>query len=204
MKKSSPPFSHARCFSNCLAAFVFLAVPSMASAHPQVGGADGFARGMIHPLTGLDHLCAILAVGLWAAQTGGRAVWIMPGVFISMMTVGGILGITGVTLPLVEPGIATSVLVLGMLVATAKRLSISAGSVLIAVFALLHGHAHGSEMPATTSGLEYALGFLCATALLYSVGLAIGLTAKKTDAWQFIRLAGGAIALFGVYLTCVL
>src|SRR5690349_20741292 len=118
-------------------------VPSIASAHPGHDSAQGFFAGATHPLTGLDHLCAILAVGIWAAQRGGRGVWLVPVSFTLMMLLGGMLAMSGVRLPLVEPGIAASLIVLGLLVATATLLSLAASAGIVGVFAVVHGYAHG-------------------------------------------------------------
>jgi urease accessory protein len=194
MKKSS--------FIRAASLFIFLMMPALAQAHPQIGSSTGFARGLAHPMTGLDHICAMVAVGLWAAQRGGRALWLVPLVFVSVMTIGGILGMTAISLPFVEPGIAASVLVLGILIAAAVRLPLIASVLLVGLFALFHGHAHGSEMPITASGVFYGLGFIISTVILHLCGIGLGLAARETKATNLIRYAGGAIAVCGIYLCC--
>lgn len=177
---------------------VVLATPAVAHAHTGLGDAAGFAHGVLHPWTGLDHLCAMIAVGLWAAQCGGKAVWVVPLTFLGVMTFGGALGMTGVALPGVEPGIAASVLVLGVLIAAAVQLPLVATASLVALFALFHGHAHGAEMPATASGLAYALGFLAATASLLALGVGLATVCQRRGSTTAVRIAGGMIAACGL------
>jgi urease accessory protein len=180
--------------------FIFL-VPSLAQAHPGAPGhTHGFSNGLFHPLTGLDHICAMVAVGLWAAQRGGRALWLVPLTFVSIMVVGGILGMGGVGIPYVEQGIAASVLVLGIFIASAVRLPLAASAAIVGLFALFHGYAHGAEMPATAAGLAYGTGFVVATASLHLCGISLGLIAQRFASTKLIRYAGGTIAGCGVYL----
>lgn len=180
--------------------FVLLA-PSLAQAHPGMPGhTHSFGNGMAHPLTGLDHLCAMVAIGLWAAQRGGRALWMVPLTFVSIMVIGSFLGMSGVGIPYVEQGIAASVLVLGVLIAAAIRLPLVASAVIVCLFALFHGYAHGAEMPGTASGLEYGMGFVIATMSLHLTGIGIGLLAQRFGSVKLVRYAGGAIAACGVYL----
>jgi urease accessory protein len=188
----------ARNFIPLLAALIFL--PSLAHAHTGVGATTGFAHGLAHPLTGLDHLCAMIAVGLWAAQRGGRALWLVPLAFVSVMTLGAMLGMAGLALPFVEQGIIASVLVLGVLIAAAVRLPLAASVILVGLFALCHGHAHGAEMPDTASGFIYGLGFVISTACLHLAGIGWGLAMQKIAAAQVARWTGGAIAVCGLYL----
>jgi urease accessory protein len=179
---------------------VFL-LPALAQAHPGVPGhTHGFANGLAHPLTGLDHICAMVAVGLWAAQRGGRALWLVPSVFVSVMILGGVLGMAAVPIPFVEPGIAASVLVLGVLIAAAVRLPLPASALLVGLFAVFHGYAHGAEMPASASGLAYGLGFVAATASLHLSGIGLGLLAQRFGSARLVRYAGAAIAACGIYL----
>jgi urease accessory protein len=179
---------------------VFL-LPSLAQAHPGIPGhTHGFANGLAHPLTGLDHICAMVAVGLWAAQRGGRALWLVPAAFVSVMILGGSLGMAAVPIPFVEPGIAASVLVLGVLIAAAVRLPLPASALLVGVFALFHGYAHGAEMPGSVSGLLYGLGFVVATASLHLLGIGLGLSAQRFGSARLVRYAGGAIAVCGICL----
>jgi urease accessory protein len=181
--------------------FSILFLPSLAQAHPGIPGhTHGFENGLLHPLTGLDHICAMVAVGLWAAQRGGRALWLVPATFVSIMTVGGALGMGKVGIPYVEQGIAASVLVLGIFIAAAVRLPLMASMAIVGLFALFHGYAHGAEMPETASGLAYGIGFVVATASLHLLGIALGITAQRFASAQFVRYLGGGIAACGVYL----
>lgn len=175
-------------------------LPSFACAHTGVGEAGGFVHGLAHPAGGLDHVCAMLAVGLWAAQTGGRSMWAVPLTFVSVMALGGALPMLGVGLPLVEQGIALSVLLLGVLIAASVRLPLTLGGSMVGLFALWHGHAHGTEMPAAASGIGYALGFMLATAMLHAIGIAFGLGMQRLMRAHIIRAAGASIALCGIYL----
>lgn len=174
--------------------------PMLASAHPGHGLGNSFVGGFGHPLSGFDHLLAMLAVGLWAAQLGGRSVWAVPATFVGVMSIGGILGMTGVPLPMVEAGILASVLVLGIMIAMAARLPLAGSMLLVALFALFHGHAHGTEIPVAASGLTYAVGFVLATAFLHVCGIALGLLVKKRFNAPMLRYAGAAIALAGICL----
>ncbi|MBL9142164.1 MAG: HupE/UreJ family protein [Verrucomicrobiaceae bacterium] len=179
---------------------VMLGLPSLAHAHIGVGHASGLLHGMAHPVSGLDHLCAMVAVGLWAAQCGGRTLWLVPLAFVSVMTVGGMLGAAGMPLPLVEQGIAASLLVLGLLMAAAVRLPLAASVGLVGLFALFHGHAHGTEMPDTASGLAYGLGFVIVTISLHLLGMGAGVLVQKWGSARLLRFAGGAVTVCGVYL----
>ena len=178
-------------------------LPSLAYAHTGVGEASGFLHGLTHPISGLDHVCAMLAVGLWAAQTGGRSIWAVPLTFVGVMALGGALPVLGIGLPFVEQGIALSVLLLGVLIAAAVRLPLRLSSAMVGLFALWHGHAHGAEMPAAASGFEYALGFVLATSSLHVIGIASGLGMRQRAHERVIRAAGASIALCGVYLTAI-
>ena len=142
----------------------------------------------------------MIAVGLWAAQRGGRALWAVPLTFVSMMTLGAVLGMGGITIPFAEQGIAASVLILGILIAAALRLPLIASMSIVSLFALFHGYAHGAEMPASSSGLSYGLGFVTTTAMLHLIGIGAGLAAKKLATEKTVRYAGGAIAACGLYL----
>jgi urease accessory protein len=181
---------------------ILLALPALAQAHPGHDGHDltwDFSGGFAHPLSGWDHLLAMIAVGLWAAQLGGRARWLVPAAFVTVMALGAALGRTGAIFPGVEQGIAASVLVLGLLIAAAVRLPVTAGMTLVGVFAIFHGFAHGVEMPATAGGLLYGAGFVVATALLHAIGVGLGVLAARTSA-NATKLAGWAIAASGVML----
>ena len=180
-------------------AFLF-AGSATALAHSGLEHAVSFASGFAHPWSGLDHMLAMLAVGLWAGANGGRALWAWPVVFVGVMLVGGALSIAGFALPMVEPGILASVIVLGLLVLAAIRLPVVAGATLVALFALLHGHAHGAELPAEAAAASYAAGFAGATALLHGVGLGVAHLATGARGTLALRTAGALVAVAGVAL----
>jgi urease accessory protein len=182
-----------------LAALLLLAAAMPAYAHVGAGVTSSFTAGFGHPLSGLDHLTVMIAVGLWAAMKGGRAVWAWPLAFVGVMLAGGALGMLQVPMPFVEPAILASVVTLGLLVALAIDLPVSAGVVIIGLFALFHGHAHGTEVPENAGGLEYMAGFAVATALLHAVGIAaaLGLGLRFRG---LARAAGAACAAVGVGL----
>jgi urease accessory protein len=186
-----------------LALAAVLAVTPWVSAHP---GHDGdhdftwdFSGGLAHPLSGVDHLLAMIAVGLWAAQLGGRARWLVPVAFVGVMTLGAALGQAGLAFSGIEQGIAASVLVLGLLIARSVRLPVTAGMGLVGFFALFHGLAHGAEMPATAAGLSYGAGFIAATGLLHLVGIGLGTLAARRSG-KLASCAGWGIAAAGVVL----
>jgi urease accessory protein len=151
-------------------------------------------------LSGVDHVLAMLAVGLWAAQCGGRALWIIPATFLLVMSWGGLFGATGIALPFAQQGIVLSVLVLGVLVAVGVRLPPFASALVIGLFAWFHGHAHGAEMPADASGLAYGAGFVLATATLHALGLGTALLTRRFAHGGLVRVTGGAIAMSGIHL----
>ncbi|TPI31228.1 HupE/UreJ family protein [Mesorhizobium sp. B3-1-9] len=182
-----------------LAAILFLAAAMPAYAHVGVGATSSFSAGFAHPLSGLDHMTVMIAVGLWAALKGGKAIWAWPLAFVGVMLVGGALGMLHVPVPFVEPGILASVVALGLLVALAIDLPVSAGVAIIGLFALFHGHAHGTEVPENATGLEYMAGFAAATALLHGVGIAAGLGLGSRFR-RLARAAGAACAAVGVGL----
>lgn len=174
---------------------LLLSASGTALAHP---GHDlsGFSAGLLHPFTGMDHLLAMLAVGLWAAQMGGRKIWLLPVTFLSMLVGGAGLALADLNLPLVEPGIAASVLALGLLIALSLRLPTLLSVAITAVFGLLHGYAHGLEMPDSAAPLLYALGFLSATAVLHLGGVGMGVASRA----RFIQALGLVIAVSGAYM----
>ena len=179
---------------------IFLLFPGMATAHTGVGETTGFIHGLSHPIGGADHLLAMAAVGLWAAQIGGRALWVVPCTFVILMTLGGALGFSGISVPFIEEGILASVLVLGVLIAGAFKFPVIFSALIVGFFALFHGHAHGSEMPAAIGATSYSIGFALATAMLHTVGIASGTFLQKINLEKVNRLTGGAIALSGIYL----
>ncbi|RWI93084.1 HupE/UreJ family protein [Mesorhizobium sp.] len=182
-----------------LATILFLAAAMPAYAHVGVGTTSSFTAGFMHPLSGLDHMTVMIAVGLWAAMKGSKAVWAWPLAFVGVMVAGAALGMLQVPVPFVEPGILASVVALGLLVALAVDLPVSAGVAIIGLFALFHGHAHGTEVPENAGGLEYMAGFAVATALLDGIGIAaaLGLGLRFR---ALARLAGAACATVGAGL----
>jgi len=175
-------------------------MPLAAFAHTGVGHTTGFQSGFGHPFSGADHMLAMVAVGLWAAQMGGRAVWAIPAAFVTLMVGGGLLGIAGIPLPFVEEGILASVLVFGVLIAGAYRLPVVAGALIVGCFAVFHGHAHGAEMSSAMGAISYSLGFAIATTLLHAGGIAGGMVCKALCNEKVTRFAGVAITLGGAYL----
>lgn len=178
-------------------------LPTAASAHTGVGAAVGFVHGFVHPVSGIDHVLAMVAVGIFAANLGGRALWAVPAAFVSVMALGGALGMAGVAVPFVEMGIAASVIVLGIAVALRLQWPVAAAMALVGAFAVFHGHAHGAEMPAAASGFDYAAGFLLATALLHTAGIGFGLGIARfgrTHAPRAIQFGGAAMAIAGLGL----
>ena len=181
--------------------FIALTVPALALAHTGDGAHNGFLHGFSHPFSGLDHVLAMVAVGLWAAQLQGRAIWLMPLVFVAVMGLGGLLGMVTLPVIFVEHGIMLSLLVLGTLLAWRKHLPLGIGIGLIALFALSHGYAHGSEMPPDISLLTYAAGFMLATLLLHLVGIGLALWFRNQSRIVWIRFGGIMIAGYGGFLT---
>ena len=183
----------------CLSAILLLAAAMPAYAHVGIGTTSSFTAGFMHPLSGLDHMTVMIAVGLWAVLKGGKAILAWPAAFVGVMLVGGVLGMLHMPLPFVEPGILASVVALGLLVALAVDLPVSAGVAIIGLFALFHGHAHGTEVPENAGGLEYMAGFAIATAALHATGIAarLGLGIRFRG---LARAAGAASAAVGVGL----
>jgi urease accessory protein len=171
---------------------------SPAFAHVEQGQAAGFLAGLAHPVSGLDHMLAMVAVGLWGAQLGAPAIWLLPITFPIVMAMGGLLGLLGVPLPGVEFGIAASAILLGAAVMTERRLPLYAAAALVGFFAVFHGHAHGTELPPGQSGLLYSLGFVVATGCLHAVGIAIGAIHRWPTGRVALRIAGGGVGLAGL------
>lgn len=170
-----------------------------ASAHTGNHTVTGFSSGLTHPLLGLDHLLAMIAIGLWAAQQGGRALWAVPAAFVGAMLTGGGMALAGLSLPHVETGIAASVLVLGLLIATRRQWAVKAGMAIAAGFALFHGYAHGLEMPQTASPALYALGFVLATVFLHGIGIAGSLIGRYAMQAAGVGIAAsGLVMIFGI------
>ena len=180
------------------AAVVGLALATPAFAHTGVGAhGHGFAAGFLHPLMGLDHMLAMLGVGVWAAQLGKRAVWLVPAAFVAVMVAGAGLALSGIAMPMVEFGIAGSVLAIGALIAFGTRLPVGVAMGLVGLFALCHGHAHGTELPGFAHPAAYGAGFVAATALLHAGGVAIAFLVRRHAARLPFRIAGAAMAAVG-------
>lgn len=183
-----------------LFALVATALPAAAYAHPVAGDAAGFAHGFTHPISGIDHVLAMIMVGVFAYQLGGRATWLVPATFFLVMALGGALGVAGIDIPFVEAGIALSVVLLGAVVAFNVRAPAAIAMAVVGLFAIFHGHAHGTEME-SAAGAAYGVGFLTATALLHAVGLGLGYTIGRIGerrGFVVTRLAGGLAAIAGV------
>lgn len=183
-----------------------LMLAATAEAHTGHGAVSGLGAGFGHPLSGLDHMLAMIAVGVLGAQMGGRAMWAFPATFVVMMIVGGVLGLGGIAMPLVEPGIVGSVIVLGAVIAAGRRMPVSAAVPLIGIFAAFHGYAHAAEMPVGASAIQFGVGFVLATVLLHAAGTGFGTLSEKLGrqfASSAVRVAGAVIAVAGVTLAAV-
>lgn len=184
-------------------AAVSVLTPVAALAHTGAGDTHGVVHGFMHPVTGLDHVLAMVAVGILAALLGGRAIWLVPASFVALAAAGGLLGVQGVPVPFVEFGISASVVLLGLAIALQARLPLGWTVGLVGLFGLYHGYAHGAEMPADASGFAYGAGFLAATAMLHIAGIGLGLGIAhmaRRSATRFAQAGGAAIALAGIVL----
>lgn len=170
-----------------------------ALAHPQKGEAVGFLTGFKHPISGLDHVLAMVAVGLWGAQLGSPAIWLLPVAFPMVMAFGGMLGLMGVPLPGAEYGIALSAILLGAAVLFEIKPPLTAAALLVGFFAIFHGHAHGTELPPGQSALLYSMGFVIATGCLHAVGIGIGTVHRWGWGQKFLRAAGGLVTVGGFF-----
>ena len=182
-----------------VSALLLCAGATPAFAHVGRGQAQGFANGLRHPLSGADHVLAMIAVGLWGAQLGPPALWVLPVTFPMVMAFGGFLGLIGIPIPGIEIGIALSALALGLMVAREARPPLVYAAMLVGFFAVFHGHAHGTELPAGQSGLTYSIGFVMATGCLHGVGILIGTLHHWPAGKKTLRYAGAAVAMAGVF-----
>lgn len=181
------------------ASIVLLLAPAVAVAHEETGQAAGFLAGLSHPVSGLDHVLAMIAVGLWGAVLGPPAIWVLPVAFPLVMALGGLMGLLGIPVPGVEVGIAISAIVLGAMVLAEIRPSLWLAAAIVAFFAIFHGHAHGRELPEGTSALLYSLGFVVATGLLHALGILVGVAHRWAAGRQVVRAAGGGVAIAGLF-----
>jgi urease accessory protein len=172
--------------------------PGAALAHVPGGEVAGLVSGLLHPISGLDHVVAMLAVGLWGAQLGAPALWLLPITFPVVMALGGMLGLLGLHVPGVELGIALSAVALGIVVLCEARPPAVLAAALVAVLAVFHGHAHGTELPEGASGLLYSLGFVVATGAIHAVGIAIGFIHRWTTGSLALRVAGAGVTAAGL------
>lgn len=180
-----------------LLVLVMLAIPSLAEAHTGVGSVGGFTSGFLHPLFGLDHVVAMVAVGLWGAFLGRPAIWVLPITFPLVMAVGGVFGVLGVPFPAVEQMIAFSGILLGAMVLFALKPPLLFAGMVVAFFAIFHGYAHGAELPEAASAVTFAIGLVLATGLLHLCGIALGLLTRWPAGVIAVRAMGGVICLIG-------
>jgi urease accessory protein len=176
-----------------------LLCPLTAFAHQRGGEVIGFASGFWHPISGIDHILAMVAVGMWGAQLGAPAIWVLPVVFPMVMAVGGTMGLMGFKLPGIELCIALSALALGIAVFGEARPKLWISAAIVGVFAIAHGHAHGTELPQGASGVLYSIGFVMATGLLHALGIGIGLVHRWMAGRIALRVAGAVVAMGGVF-----
>ncbi len=178
-------------------AAVMLLGDGTAWAHTEEGVPGGLASGFLHPLTGLDHVIAMVSVGLWGALLGAPAIWVLPITFPLVMAIGGVLGVTGTPVPQPELMIALSAVVLGLVVAFGVRVPLWVAGLVVAFFAIFHGYAHGQELPEAANPLAYGIGFVVATGLLHAVGIGIGVLTRWRAGTVVVRALGAAVACFG-------
>ncbi len=177
-----------------------LALPSPLAAH-EGGAAAGLLSGLLHPISGLDHVLAMLAVGIWGAQMGPPAIWVLPVTFPMVMALGGMLSLAGLPMPGVEIGIGLSALLLGFMVAIERRPAIEVATVLVGFFAIFHGYAHGAELPGGQSGILYSIGFVVSTGTLHASGIGVGLIHRWNRGKRALRTVGAGIAAGGAWFT---
>ena len=178
---------------------IVLCSVQVAQAHVQLGQAISLSTGLWHPMSGLDHVVAMIAVGLWGAQLGAPAIWLLPVAFPMVMAIGGMLGLMGVPVSGTEVGIAASAIVLGGAVMSEARPPLTVAAVVVAFFAIFHGYAHGSELPPGQNGLLYSMGFVIATGCLHAVGISVGVIHRWRWGQTVLRMAGGAVAVVGAF-----
>ena len=190
---------NARLSKSVLTILFCFAWAQVAWAHVEGGQAAGFITGLQHPWSGLDHVLAMIAVGLWGAQLGSPALWMLPIAFPMMMAMGAMMGLLGIPLPGVEIGIALSAIVLGAMILGEVRPKLAIAIAMVGIFAIFHGHAHGTELPEGQSGLLYSMGFVIATGCLHGLGVALGLVHHLPAGRLALRGAGTFIAAMGMF-----
>ena len=195
------PISSSHPMCGALVLLLICAVANPAHAHTEAGVAGGLSSGFLHPMLGLDHLVAMVAVGLWGAQLGKPAIWLLPITFPMVMAAGGVMGLAGLPLPAIETCIALSALILGLMVLFSLRPPLEIAALLVGCFAVFHGHAHGTELPAAANPLAYGVGFVISTGLLHLVGIVLGTLTRWPAGTRAIRGLGGMIAALGVYFS---
>ena len=182
-----------------LAAFLLFAWMQPAFAHTGTGAAFGFLSGFLHPITGPDHLVAMVAVGLWGAQLGNPAIWVLPITFPLVMALGGVVGVSGFELPLAEEVVGFSGIALGLVVAARAKPPLWVAAVLVGLFAIFHGYAHGKELPEAADPIGYGVGFVTATGLLHLTGILIGTLIRWPSGEKLVRVCGAAIGCVGAF-----
>lgn len=180
-----------------LVAITSILLPELAEAHVEGGQVGGFFTGLQHPWSGLDHILAMLAVGLWGAQLGNPAIWVLPVAFPIIMSFGAMLGLLGITVPGIEAGIAVSAILLGIMVLGEVRFHLVAAAAMVGVFGIFHGHAHGTELPAGQNAMLYSMGFVVGTGCLHGLGIVIGLIHRWPAGKIALRTMGAGIAAMG-------
>ncbi len=189
-----------RTITPIVATVALLVFPSPLAAH-ESGAAAGLLSGLLHPVSGLDHVLAMVAVGIWGTQLGPPAIWVLPVTFPMVMAFGGMFGLLGLRVPGVEVGIGLSALLLGLMVALERRPDLRAAAVLVGFFAIFHGYAHGAELPEGQSGILYSIGFVVSTGTLHASGIGVGLIHRWDRGKRALRIAGAGIAAGGAWFT---
>jgi urease accessory protein len=185
-----------KCFRWALPLLLVLSTPAL--AHTGEGLSGGFIAGFLHPIAGLDHVTAMVAVGILGAFLGRPAIWVLPVVFPLVMAFGGVIGIMGIPVPYIETGIALSSVVLGIFIVLALKMPLWFAAIIVGAFAIFHGYAHGTELPNAANPLAYSVGFVISTGLLHIAGIGIGELIRWPAGVIVARAIGGIIALAGV------
>jgi len=182
---------------------LFLGAAGPVYAHAEQGVAGGLVSGFLHPILGFDHLVAMVAVGLWGAQLRAPAIWVLPVAFPLVMTMGALIGVAGVPLPLVEIGVSISAIVLGAVVLARVTPALPVAAAIVSIFAVFHGYAHGAELPHAVNALAYGIGFVVSTGTLHACGIVVGLLENVPRGTSIVRGCGAVVAIVGVVFLCV-